>query len=124
MFRFALPADKATNNIVVVCWYLKAGTYGTKAYEETSTYEKTVVNSHSNEFPYKFAVNVKERQDKLPMMYWLPKLHKRPYKARLIAISSSCTTTELSNLLTSCLAAVKIRVIRYYERSRKIRFGL
>ena len=30
---------------------------------------KTVVNSHSNYLPYKFAVNVKERQDKLPTMY-------------------------------------------------------
>ena len=56
-------------------------------------------------------------------MYWLPKLHKRPYKARFIAKSSSCTTTELSKLLTSCLTAVKNHVIRYcekvYERSSK-----
>ena len=53
-------------------------------------------NSHSNDMPYKFAVNVKEHQDKRPTMYWLPKLHKRPYKTRVIANSSSCTTTELS----------------------------
>ena len=32
---------------------------------------------------------------------------KKPYKARVIANSSSCTTTELSKLLTSCLTAVK-----------------
>ena len=56
-------------------------------------------------------------------MYWLPKLHKRPYKARFIANSSSCTTTELFKLLTSCLTDVKNHVIRYcekvYERSGK-----
>ena len=56
-------------------------------------------------------------------MYWLPKLHKRPYKARFIANSSSCTLTELSKLLFSCLTAVKSHVIRYcenvYERSGK-----
>ena len=61
-----------------------------------------------------------KRQGRLPTMYW-PKLHKRPYKARFIANSSSCTTTELSKLLTSCLTAVKNHVIRYcekvYERS-------
>ena len=60
-------------------------------------------------------------------MYWLPKLHKRPYKARFIANSSSCTTTELSKLLTSCLTAVKNHVVRYcekvYKRSSKICFG-
>ena len=32
---------------------------------------------------------------------------KRPYKARFIANSSSCTTTVLYKLLTSCLTAVK-----------------
>ena len=71
----------------------------------------------------KFSVCVKERQDRLPTMYWLPKLHKKTYKARFIANSSSCTTTELSKLLTSCLTAVKNHVIRYcekvYERSGK-----
>ena len=34
---------------------------GAKAYEETYTGEKTAVNSHSNDLPYEFAVNVKER---------------------------------------------------------------
>ena len=80
-------------------------------------------HGHCNHLALKFSVCVKERQDRLPTMYWLPKLHKRPYKARFIANSSSCTTTELSKLLTSCLTAVKNHVIRYcekvYERSGK-----
>ena len=126
-----VQAAKAITNIVAVCRLhyintLKQELNGTKAYEETSTDKKIIVNSHSNELPYKFAVNVKERQDKLPTMYWLPKLHKRPYKARFIVISSSCTASELSKLLASCLTAVKSRVIRYYEtvyeRSRKNMF--
>ena len=29
----------------------------------------------------------KENQDKVPTLYWLPKLHKKPYKARFIANS-------------------------------------
>ena len=63
------PAEKAANNIVVICRLHYINTFkqelnGTKAYEETSTDEKTVVNSHSNDLPYKFAVNVKERQIK------------------------------------------------------------
>ena len=73
----------------------------------------SVVNAHLNDLPVKFFVCVNEGQDKLPTMYWLPKLHKRPYKARFIANSSSCTTTELSKLLTSCLTAIKSHVIRY-----------
>ena len=46
-------------------------------------------------------------QDKLPTLYWLHKLHKRSYRARFLANSSSCTTNEISKLLTSCLTAIK-----------------
>lgn len=40
----------------------------------------------------KFAVGVKEKQDRLPTLYRLPKRHKGPYKTRFIANSSSCIT--------------------------------
>ena len=71
----------------------------------------------------KFGLFVDEDHSKLPTLYWLPKLHKRPYKSRFIANSSACTTTELSILLTSCLNAIKNHVIKYcttvYERNCK-----
>ena len=123
-----VPADKAANNVVVVCRLhyvntLKQELDGTRAYLETDTDEVSVVNAHLNDLPVKFSVCVNEGQDKLPTMYWLPKLHKRSYKARFIANSSSCTTTELSKLLNSCLTAIKSHVIRYcetvYETSNK-----
>ena len=62
-----VPADKAANNVVVVCWLhcintLKQELNGTKANGETSIDEKSVAYSHSNEIPKKFAVDVKERQ--------------------------------------------------------------
>ena len=115
-----VPADKAANNVVVVCRLhyvntLKQELDGTRAYLETDTDKVSVVNAHLNDLPVKFSVCVNEGQDRLPTMYWLPKLHKRPYKARFIANSSSCTTTELSKLLTSCFTAIKSHVIRYCE---------
>ena len=71
----------------------------------------------------KFGLFIDEDHSKLPTLYWLPKLHKRPYKSRFIAYSSACTTTELSILLTSCLTAIKNHVIKYcttvYERNGK-----
>ena len=39
-----------------------------------------------------FGVKAKENQDKVPRLYWLPKLHKKPSKSRFIANSSPCTT--------------------------------
>ena len=73
-------------------------------------------------------VLVDEDYSKLPTLYWLPKLHKRPHKSRFIANSRSCTTTELSIRLTSCLTVIKNYAIKYcttvHERNGKKYFGL
>ena len=82
--------------------------------------------------PPGFTLSVNEEQERLPTFYWLPELHQTPppqkkktYKARFIANSSSCMTTELSKLLTSCLTTIENHVIKYcekvyvYERSDK-----
>ena len=82
-----------------------------------STDEKSVVNKHCSDIDTKFAIGITESQLKLPMFYWLPKLHKRPYKARFIGNSSSCTTTSLSKVLTSCLTAIKNHQIKYCEKT-------
>ena len=84
-----VPADKAANNVVVV-WRLhyintlKQELRGTKAYKETSEKEKSVVNGHCSHLALKFSVCVKEQQDRLPTMYWLPTLHKKRIKHDLL----------------------------------------
>ena len=100
---------------------------GTQAYEQTSTEEKSVINHHSFQNATRFGVGVDEDQERLPTFYWLPKLHKQPYKSRFIANTSSCTTIELSKMLTSCLTAIKIMLLNTVEKSMngqlKIFFG-
>ena len=98
---------------------LKQELSGNKAYEQTSEKEKSVINNHIFHNATRFAVSVNEDQERLPTFYWLPKLHKKPYKARFIANSSSCTTTELSKLLTSCLTTIKTHVINIVKKSMK-----
>ena len=66
-----------------------------------------VVDGHGCHTALHFGVKAKENEDNVHTLYRLPKLHKKPYKARIIASSSSCTTTELSKLLPLCLTAVK-----------------
>ena len=58
-------------------------------------------------------INVKIDKCELPTFYWLPKLHKRPYKSRFISNSSHCSTTILSKHITSALTAVKDHVMKY-----------
>ena len=68
-------------------------------------------------------VYVDEDHSKHHTLYWLPKLHKRPYKSRFIANFSPYTTTELSIILASCLTAIKNHVIKdcetVFERNGK-----
>ena len=94
---------------------------------QISAEEKRVINHHMFQNATRFGVSVDEDQERLPTFYWLPKLHKQTYKSQFIANSSSCTTTRLSKLLTSCLTTIKNHVIKYcekvYERSGKIFFG-
>ena len=84
-----------------------------KTHEHNRLDETSVVDRHRCHMAAKFGVIVDEDHSKLPTLYWLPKLHKRPYKSRFIAKSSPCTTTELSILLASCLTAIKNYVIKY-----------
>ena len=89
--------------------------------------EKSVINNHIFHNATRFAESANDDQKRLPTFYWLTKLRKQPYKARFIANSSSCPTTEVSNLLTSCLTTIKTHAIKYcekvYERSGKNLFG-
>ena len=60
-----------------------------------------------------FDIKLHQKEKSLPQMYWIPKLHKTPYKARFIAGSRTCTTTKLSKLITDCLKLVKCHCIAY-----------
>ena len=56
-------------------------------------------------------MGIKENQEPLPTLYFI----NDPIKTRFIANSGSCTTIELSKLLTSCLTAVKNHLTQYCE---------
>ena len=86
-----------------------------KAYEHNLLDERSVVYRHWCHMAAKFGVFVDKDHRKVPTSYWLPKLHKILYKSRFIAISSSCTTTELSIRLTSCLTVIRNHDIKYFE---------
>ena len=101
-----VPADKAANNLVVVCrlYYinsLKRELVDTNAFKlqpslservivdtnayklvDTNAYklqpslsERVIVDGHGCHTALHFGVKAKENQDKVPTLYWLPKLH-------------------------------------------------
>ena len=102
--------------------------YTAKTYDHNRIDETSIVDRHQCHMSVKFWLFVDEDHSKLPTLYWLPELHKRPYKSCFIADSSACTTTELSILLTSCLTAIKNHVKniaqQFMKEMVKIYFGL
>ena len=68
---------------------LKQELGGTKAYEQTSEKEKSVINNHIIHNATRFAVSVNEDQERLPTFYWLPKLHKNHIKKIKVKVSHS-----------------------------------
>ena len=44
---------------------------------------------------------------KLPRLYWIPKLHKNPYKFRFIAGAKQCTTKQLSTKINKGLTVIR-----------------
>ena len=67
-----------------------------KTYEHNLLDAKSVVDRHRCCLTAKLGVFVDGGHSKFPKLYWLPKLHKRPYKSRLLPI-------PVHVLLLSCL---------------------
>jgi len=50
-----------------------------------------------------FGISTIDEELDLPSLYWIPKLHKFPFKQRYIVGSTKCSTKPLSKLLTCIL---------------------
>ena len=115
-FVFA-PADKEANNVIII-WkphyveVLRGELNSTSTYVPAQLTKDQLLVHHINTLT---KINVKIDKCELPTFYWLPKLHKHPYKSRFISNSSHCSTTILSKHITSALTAVKDHVIKYSE---------
>ena len=125
-----VPADKASNNVVFVCktYYFEClqRELGLDDSISKSTYQRTAISkdeilANHRSVLSSFAIDTVGKDTDLPLLYWIPKLHKDPYKQRFIAGSSSCSTKPLSKLLTSILTTIKDGLQKYcdivYSRS-------
>ena len=121
-----VPADKAPNNIVFICkrYYIQClidelgidSSLGNPTYEATTLSKEEITDNHRSVLS-SFGISIKDDDCDLPSLYWIPKLHKCPYKQRFIAGSAKCSTKPLSQRLTSILTAVKTGLQNYCETS-------
>ena len=65
----------------------------------------------------KFGITLEERFKTLPFMYWLPKMHYSPPRARFIVASSVCSTKPLSTLTSSIYKHFFNQVQNFHNKS-------
>ena len=126
--KFVLtPTDKAQNNILFTCkyYYLKVlRDELTKPGQSTynlSNLSQDSINNDIMAFSESKNIKVKEEMKELPLIYWIPKMHKNPIGSRFIAGSRICSIKSLSKVFSKALKLILNHMKLYnktvYERS-------
>ena len=126
-----VQTDKASNNIAIVCkkFYIEKSLKELgvlqKRKQDDNTYTKidvdikSIIKRHARYL--KSNLGTVDMPEAFPFLYWIPKMHKKPFsKQRYIAASYSCTTKPLSQLLTKILKLVEKehrKICRRYEKN-------
>ena len=127
--------DKAANNYVVICKKFYVLTLmkelgidpisyvcqGNITYQLVDLSEDNIIQEHCKFLKEKFDIVVSKVNERIPRIFWNPKLHKNPYKARFIVGARNSSTKQLSVYLNRALAVLKARFSCYcksiYERT-------
>ena len=115
------PADKAQNNILFTCkpFYVKV-TKNELSPQNNQTYQLSnltfnqIINETCN-FSENLGIPVNDRMKDLPIIYWIPKMHKNPTSQRFIAGSRSCSIKTLSKLFSISLKLLLHHLKTYYN---------
>ena len=87
---------------------------GNSTYNLTAMSKDKILQNHHSVMQT-FGISLPEEDIYLPQLYWIPKLHKNPYKQIYIAGSAWCSTKPLSQILTWILTAVKEGLQKYWD---------
>lgn len=117
-----VPTDKASKNFSLVCRHYYKHVLHNELHSEQGAYTtithtpKEIYNQYAREIAtHKTPLHVRkhlidairQEQYKLPILYWIPKMHKNPPKARFIAASYDVMTTPLARTINQMLKLVK-----------------
>ena len=121
-----VPIDKASNNFAFICkkFYVQRILVEIGIMDNPSTtyrvVEKDIQSIILNNIAVcdKFGLSVDENNQKLPIMYWIPKMHKTPSGARFIVASSKCSTKPLSKTISSVFKLI-FNQIQHFNHKNK-----
>ena len=108
-----VPVEKATGNIVLVCKRFYASVItkelGLNNNSSTDTYNNAgglspndIIDGNIRDLKIKFGIyKIPIENHRLPNMYWIPKMHKNPIKARFIIASLKSSIKPLARTIAS-----------------------
>ena len=120
-----VPIDKAANNVALICkrFYIQrllneVGISGnvSPTYQLSDDDPSNVIQNNAL-LCEKFGISLEERLKTLPFMYWLPKMHYNPPRARFIIASSACSTKPLSKITSSIFKHIFNQVRNFHQKS-------
>ena len=120
-----VPIDKAANNVALICkrFYIQTllnevGVPGNASptYKLSEEDPDNVIFNNAA-LCEKFGITLEERLKTLPFMYWLPKMHYDPPRARFIIASSSCSTKPLSKVTSKIFKHIFNQVQSFHKKS-------
>ena len=125
--RFVIvPIDKAANNFSFICkkYYVsklleEVGIpFGDKPTYKLQNVEKESIIQTNTLFCEKYKLAVSEDQKTLPIMYWIPKMHKNPVGTRFIVASSKCSTKPLSKAVSKAFKLIFNQMQNFHDKSK------
>ena len=109
----AVPLDKATGNIILICKIFYASLItrelGLNNNPSTDTYNNTdgvsvndIIDKNIRDLKIKFDIDkVPIENHRLPNMYWMPKLYKNTLIARFVIASPKSSIKSIASNITS-----------------------
>lgn len=126
--------DKAQNNILFTCKYFyikKVKDELNRAGQETyqlSNIDLATINNSIMRYSHSKGVKVQENMKDVPIIYWIPKMHKNPIGSRFIAGSKFCSIKPLSKYFSKALKLILNHMKLYnnvvYERTQLNQFWI
>ena len=120
-----VPIDKASNNVAIICkpFYIKVLVEevgipdGASSTYTMSSLEKNHIIDNNILVCDRYKLVVSESEKCLPYMYWMPKMHKCPSKARFIIASASCSTKPLSKIVSNIFKLIFEQIKSFHHKS-------
>ena len=78
-----------------------------------------LIAEHTDVLDKDFNIKLKEEDKNIPLIYWISKQHKNPYKFRFISGASHCTTKPLAVELSLVLKLIKNHFKNYCNKIHK-----